>query len=206
MIMAINSQLWSPDTCSCIIEELWDGDNPQSPHSLGEFIYRCSEHQHGDYHIVQNENQTKNLVLKHVVENDVLPLHMIDTKTSLEFQTRQKQTTKNLHRNITYNYYFDKDRKFIFSFEGIDKNGDIVTLSNADKVSIHNILNKHIGAGKHQIVDVLHPNLHPEYRASLDNRGRNIDAVLAENRFRERRRLQQNLQQKQNKIKEFFTK
>src|SRR3982751_492280 len=204
--MVLNRQLWSPDTCGCIIEEIWDSENIDAPKIEGEYIYRCQEHENKNYDIILKENQTKNLVLKHIIENDVLPLSMVDTTHNLDFQTRQKQTTKNLTNNITYNYYFDKDRKFIFSFEGIDKNGDIVTLSNADKVSIHNILNKHIGAGKHQIVDVLHPNLHPEYRASLDNRGRNIDAVLAENRFRERRRLQQNLQQKQNKIKEFFTK
>lgn len=205
--MVLNRQLWSPDTCGCIIEELWNSDNPQTLHTLGEFVYRCEEHQHGNYDIILKENQTKNLVLKHIIENDALPLHMIDKQTSLEFETRQKQVTKNLHNNIVYNYYFDKDRKFIFSFEGIDKNGDIVTLSNQDKVSIHNILNKHIGEGKHQMVDVLHPNLHPEYRASLDNRqSTNIHKLKAENKFREQRKREQSLQQKQNKIKEFFTK
>lgn len=209
--MVLNRQLNSPDTCGCIFEEYWDSENIQAPHTLKEFVYRCPEHRDNEdevatYQQIVKENATKNLVLKHVVENDTLPPSMIDVSEYVDFKTRKKHTTKSLHNRVVYNYYFDDDRKFNFSFEGLNKNGEVINLTNEDKTSMNNILHKHLGPGKHQIFDILHQDLHPHYNRALNNRMRNKDSQEAEHRFRVKLENERKMSEKKKKLASFFTK
>lgn len=169
----LRTQLWAPDSCGCIFEEGWDDENPQAPHTLVNIVVQCPGHRtQGCYSNALKDNQLKNDVINNLVENKVLPNSMIDIQVRYDEETQQVMDVKNLHDRIKYKYYFTgegENRKIIFSFEGIDKNNNVVTLSGTNKSNINNILNTKIGIGKHEIRDLLLADRNEDYKTHLKN-------------------------------------
>lgn len=220
----IRKQLYSPDTCSCTIEEQYDDSVNPIVYTLSQYIERCNDHdalvqtttttQQKDqdaYKIMKNENQTKNKVLGFLITGNIFPLTMLESVDNFDSKTQTKTSTSYLHNRINYNYYFKNNnndpfnRQIIFSMEGLDKNGNVIKFSNNDKISISSALDTKLGVGKHQVIDILHTDSNPEYSTALSNRlnkkiistfqGRKIPTPEEQDKI--------NLK---NKIKDFFTK
>lgn len=175
----LKTQVYSPDSCGCTVEEIWDTDNVQEPHILSKIVDRCGEHSILDdfkmYDIMIKENQKKNMLLGHLLSENVLPLSMLNVQNTFNAKTQTKSVSYSLSDDIIYNYYFTgndiMNRQIVFSLEGLDKSGNVVKFDNNQKSSIYNILSDKFGnSNSFQQVDHLHEDLHPEFKASLNNR------------------------------------
>lgn len=68
----IQTTRWSPDTCKCVIEYVWDDatDESKRTHTVSEIVSRCPEHPHANINAVYNavvaENRGKNEMLEEV--------------------------------------------------------------------------------------------------------------------------------------------
>ena len=121
---------WFPDTCSCVIDFEWDTDNPNAPHTGKEVVKACLAHQGFDatahYNKVLSENQTKNLVIKHVIEN---------APELVDVDEKGNKTLK----NGKMAYFFDENRKLNVIATGLTAlNKDaIVALIGSEKIIIN---------------------------------------------------------------------
>lgn len=184
------------DTCGCVVDVGFESEDPTQLHGILEkYVHICSQHlhlhpfaklEHRDdtaYQEARKENNKKNIVLAEILTSNLLPQSIVNVKHNYDRKTRTLlPPTVTLHEEIIYNYYFtEKDRQFIFSLEGIDKNGKVLNIDNNIKASITNHLNKKLGTSNHQIVDILHEDLHPEYKRAL--RQRSFDVGFAKQFF-----------------------
>ena len=165
----IRKQLWSPDTCGCIFETSWDDNNPDAEHKLVESVLKCPAHIETDgYTQSLKENRLKNSIIQNLIDNKVLPNAMMDDQIQYDESNQQVTNTKTLHNKVNFKYYFTDDRRIVFSFEGVDKNGSPINLSGTNKSNISNVLDAKLGPGKHEIRDLILEDRNPEYRKHLD--------------------------------------
>lgn len=174
------------DSCSCVVDVGFESTDSTQLHGILEkYVNICPQHKqlhphvefnHKDdtaYQTARKENNTKNIVLSELVQSNILPLSMVNIKQHYDRKTRSKISppTISLHDEVIYNYYFTGDlpnRQIVFSIEGLDKNGNVINFDNSLKSSIFfHLTSKGI---QHQMVDHLHEDLHPEYKAHLENR------------------------------------
>lgn len=193
----MHKQLWSPDTCGCIFEQVWEeGGEPQ----VSEIIYKCPDH--SDYSQSLKDNQLKNQVLGELLENKVLPNTLMDDISTYDEKTRSVKTSKTLNQNVNFKYYF-KNGKINFAFEGIDKNGQPVNLTNTTKGNISAVLNHRLGMGKHEVKDALAND--PEYEKAVkirSYRDQNYGKLTA--KYRELTKEEVEEKTRLQKLKELF--
>lgn len=74
--MAIKVTRWTPDTCGCTLEYEWDDEDPNDTrvHTFSALKRKCGSHvgisdEAQVYDHVLKENQTKNNVYRHLLEN-----------------------------------------------------------------------------------------------------------------------------------------
>lgn len=108
----IQKTTWTPDTCSCQITFAWDDQVPE-----GQRVFTvdkanpCPEHTGTLEQVfakVLEENQNKNKVLGHVVENFPSVYEEVNGE-------------KQLKEGIEYNWSFDSSRNLEVEFVGVDK-------------------------------------------------------------------------------------
>lgn len=134
--MAIQKTLWRPDTCDCEIIYEWDDSlaSELRVHTISSIPKKCSFHQALDgephYVAVSEENQTKNIVLGHVLETYSA---LVDDKGA---------GIKELKPGIEYIWSFDVDRKLQAEFKSVDK---------PTAEAIQSSLDAELGSGKVEV-------------------------------------------------------
>jgi hypothetical protein len=131
---------WSPDSCGCVIDIEWDDSVPveQRSHVAKNIVSRCPAHQQGhftDHHehydIILKENQRKNNMHKHFMEQfphlteevpeDVTEGHILTDNISAEEPPKEK--ARRLKKGVKYIYSWTgegKDRVLQVKFQGAD--------------------------------------------------------------------------------------
>jgi hypothetical protein len=74
---------WSPDTCNCVIEYVYDDTEPESTreHNLSSIVSACSAHQGTGttvWDTVNEENPRKNRALQIIIDNAPLAFVNVD--------------------------------------------------------------------------------------------------------------------------------
>lgn len=126
----MNTTRWSPDTCKCIVEHDWTWIDPikkEGVNSIGlRIVAPCESHQSHTGDDILTENQTKNLVIKHILEN-VSDLTDVDEKGN------------KIIKEGKMSYFFDEDRKLnVIAPDLVKSDSDAIVASlGADKVKIN---------------------------------------------------------------------
>lgn len=86
--MAIKTQIWHPDTCSCIIEQQYDASLPidEVEHSVKSVKKKCEFHSdlvddQQVYEVLMEENPRKNIAIANLIENSPVEWIDVDSKT-----------------------------------------------------------------------------------------------------------------------------
>lgn len=138
--MTLKTTRWYPDTCECVLEYTWDDAQSENTrvHTASNIVSKCPAHQsiatiEGVYDTVCNkENRRKNDVLQATLDNG--PTGLFDLTT---------EGGRTLKNGISFNWTWSgtaPNRILTISFIGI-------TLTNAQKNAIRNILNNRFGIG-----------------------------------------------------------
>lgn len=96
---------WSPDTCGCVINYSWDRDSSENGrvHTFEGSDRKCQDHgnfmEQDLYNVVVEENQRKNIVLQHALDN--IPRF---TQQKID---RKGQTTNIKRDDLEYSFFFD---------------------------------------------------------------------------------------------------
>lgn len=127
----IKTTTWSPDTCRCVVEYVWDTEAPPASrkHTLKQFVKRCPAHATGSspgaYAAITDENTRKN-ILRSAILKDFPALAVIDRDGNEDFAD-------------DFSWSFDDQRRLI------------VTLPNVPSsmlVNIQSLANSTFGIGK----------------------------------------------------------
>jgi len=138
--MALKTTRWYPDTCECILEYQWDDsvDESNRTHTVSNIVSKCPVHQgiaetDQVYDTVYNkENRRKNQVLQFSLENGPNTLYDVTANGG-----------RILKSNITFTWSWNgtaPNRVLTINFNGI-------SLTNAQKNTIRNVLNNQFGIG-----------------------------------------------------------
>lgn len=135
--MAINITTWHPDTCGCEIDYSWDDtvSQDQRVHTPVK-ITHCKDHQslksqstQAAFDAIMKENQSKNMVLHHVLEN--FP-EVVATTTNDE-----GTQTKKLKAGCQYNWSFDQNRNLQVEVVGLPqaRKGDLSKILTTNSIT-----------------------------------------------------------------------
>lgn len=140
--MTLKKTIWSPDTCECILEYQWDDTTPEDnrPITLSTIINKCSIHSslntnNDVWNSINEENPRKNITRQLLLDNAPSTLYDIIDATN---------GTREFKNGISFNWSWTgtaPNRVLNISVTGI-------TLTNAQKNTIRNILNNRFGVGK----------------------------------------------------------
>lgn len=115
--MAINRNIWRPDTCECEIEYEWDGaiDPKDRIHTAAKFtpcaIHASISDKHLCYDAVLKENQLKNKVYGELLKDPDLTVDYVDMQGNFR---------KRLKNGVKFQWFFDNDRKLNIQLTGVD--------------------------------------------------------------------------------------
>ena len=140
--MATKITRWSPDTCDCVLEYIWDDALPddQIVHTPSSVIQRCFGHEplpntQAVFNSVRDENPRKNLSLDEILQNAPnTNWYDIDATTG----------TRIFKRGITINWNWSgtaPNRVLTLTFTGI-------TLTTAQRNNLQTRLNNRFGSNK----------------------------------------------------------
>jgi hypothetical protein len=108
--------------------------------------------------------------------------------------------SKTLNPNVRFKYYF-KNGIINFSFEGVDKNGQVVNLTNTNKGNISAVLNHK--QMRHEIKDLLTNDT--DYQQAVKNRNfRDQNYAKLTAKYREPTKEERDAKTRLDKIKELF--
>jgi len=137
--MVIKTTRYSPDTCECIIEYVWDDSLTETnrTHTLSNYINRCAAHSilptdQDRWNVVFDENPKKSRSLESVLAN--APTSMYDTIDGV----------RRLKSGIKFDFFWTGDapnRVLNISFSGIN-------LTTNQRNTIKNVLDNRFGVGK----------------------------------------------------------
>ncbi len=205
--------MWGSDSCGCVFDEYYDDDMPNE-RTIKKAVFVCDLHNPDkniginsvqDAHkIAHEENSAKEYLKQAIIDSNALPLSAIDTKTSYDEETKTLVNTNLIHENIMFKYYYTgeygKDRKIVYSLEGLDKNDNVLNLDNNQKASLNTVVSSKMGIGKCIQKDLITQNTDDEYKKAMVARNRGNNEFM-----REHARLEEERQTK-SKAKESLVK
>lgn len=143
--MAIQKTRWKPDTCDCVIDYVWNDQDPEdnTTHVVSN-INKCAVHStlatnNAVWDAIKVENPRKNHAIKEILDRAPASLFDLDTDG----------VTRKFKKGIDVN----------FSFTGVAPNRLItinvtgVTLTTNQKNNIQTFLNNRFGVGKVTLVN-----------------------------------------------------
>lgn len=139
--MTINTNRWTLDTCSCIVDISFDDTQPPDTraHNLSNYVRRCSFHnvQANDtdrYNSITEENPRKNNARQHIIDN--APVAFVDTNATTGLKTLKPGLSIDFSVAGT-----PPNRIFTMIFRG-------VTLTQAQINNVQTKLDSRFGAGR----------------------------------------------------------
>ena len=136
--MAAKLQIWGPETCQCVIEELHDPDTPGFGVQFSKVILKCPNHVLvADaalfgvlYSNPDGENKRKNLVHKALLETTSLSLATLGSDGTYTFKT-----------GVSFSWSYNAARVLQISITG-------ATLTTAQKNTVNTWCTNQFGVGK----------------------------------------------------------
>lgn len=136
--MAISKQIWRPDTCGCVIEELHDPSNPAFGVQFSAVINKCPAHAtvaDADvwgvvYANPDGENKRKNLLHKALLETSSLNLSVLAADGTFQWKP-----------GTTFNWSYNANRVLEVSISGTN-------LTTAQRNTVNNFCTTQFGANK----------------------------------------------------------
>lgn len=136
--MAVQKQIWIPDTCGCVIEELHDPANPAFGVQFSAAVHKCPAHAAVPdaslwgvlYENADGENKRKNLLHKALLETSSLNLSTLAADGTFQWKS-----------GVGFQWSFDANRVLQVTITG-------ATLTTAQRNTINNFCTTQFGAGK----------------------------------------------------------
>lgn len=139
---------WKPDTCECLVEEIYEGTNIVGG---GQVVRKCEDHStvpdnelYGVlYANPDGENKRKNQVMRGLLGYEGFNLNLQETKTNPD-----GSTSIDFKNGISVSWQFSgvgKDRVLQITVIGVN-------LTNNQKTTIRNFCNKKFGTSKVEIL------------------------------------------------------
>lgn len=122
----IKTQLWSPDTCGCVVEQRFEYDTNPATLVSETIVKTCPAHANGEQGKVKEENQRKN-----VVWNQIL--------ADADFGSLAQDGSMTIKDGITVSWVFNDSRQLVVT---------IVPLTTQQRSKVQNRANQLFGAGK----------------------------------------------------------